>query len=77
MRDFFRFIKQDLIVFFTHVARILIVCAFLLLLVWIIKPFENAGQIILLGLLNAFLGLSLIWLLYVIVEYFRYRKLFR
>ena len=74
MKDFVRFIKQDSITFFIHAARILVVYALVFLFVWIINPFENAGQIFFLGLLHGVLVLLLLWFLYVIIEFFSYRK---
>ena len=74
MKDFFQYIKDDTIQFFKHALLVLLIAAILMLFVHILSPFDHFFRTLALGLLEGFFGIVLIWILYLIIAFFGYRK---
>lgn len=72
---YLKYIAKDAACFFGHAAKALGVGLALLLAVWVISPFDDAPRIFVLAMLEGAASVLLIWLLYMIVDYPRYRRL--
>lgn len=73
--SYFKYLSKDRKAFFSHSAKILGVGVVLLSLLKIIIHINLTWGEMGLVLLEGAGGLILIWLIYVIIEYFHYRKI--
>lgn len=72
---YFKYLSEDSKVFFSHSAKILGICAILLVLLKLIFDIRLTWGEMGLTLLGGAGSLILIWLIYVIIEYPHYRKI--
>ena len=71
---YWRYMAKEARVFFPHAAGTLGAGLAILLVVWIISPFEDALRVIATALLGGVLSILLIWTLYMIIGYHQYKR---
>ena len=74
MMGYWKYMAKESKAFFRHGASILGAGIVILLLVRILVPFEDTLKVIAVALLHGVLSLLLIWILYMIIGYFLYRR---
>lgn len=74
MMGYWKYMAREAKDFFRHGATILGVGIIILLLARILVPFEDTLKVIAVALLHGVLSLLLIWILYMIIGYFLYRR---
>ena len=72
---YFKYLSEERKTFFTAVAKCVVAVEILLVVFWIIRPFEGLLKGMLVVIPGTFIAAYPIWLLYAIIEFFHYRKL--